>query len=640
MVKKSSLIATLMSVLTRYGSMIYIMHMHQQYDALHNRLVQTELKVDVCEFKVAELEQRLSEKTILGDIYNELDRVYDHVYDQASSIVSFITTIATTTTTNINNNDDEYDDDEYYEGELAPPEPPNNHNRDSALLAARSYSTGSSPPQGPSSIQEQSSSVTTAVAAAMSSMFSMVRRPNALFGHVVDLVVNGPSTIRSWCDLASAHYNHFKYQYVIDPTISYLEEQWGVSPFTSTYVFLSVAMVFWWLCFIWSFGGLLWDTSLYGSLHRIMTLSAATLRPLVDLLHQPLSAIYMRGTVVCCDLYKRANRLLGRVTERALLIRQAETVTDNASKHGWVHAVDSFAFDPRRYEAIRQAYDGIDLLLDTCLMVLDLPYTAKIQDLTDKLNLLLERARDAQGTESKIRFTRRMINKLRRLVNNRSLTVDEQPSVANLTTQLKTSYAKVLKTCPIQAIPLVLLRLQPYWPEMAWREYANLERLEDSLRASCMAQAKSEMGHFMERVQVIYGIDDLNSASERHIHKLRNKLRRVHHPDKGGRREHYEFLDKTFDHLHEHWFQHGGPDSSLGGLTLAYALGLISIVQSSRISELPGLLAGMRLLLAIPSEIEHLQLSTYVREPKQERTPTRGDEDARSPVRHLEQGAS
>jgi hypothetical protein len=261
---KFAVIATLVSVMT------YI------YTSMHIRIMRLELENYAKHVQIVELVQRvqeLEEKTIYDDISKEIDRVYDHVYDKAASVASFITaTFAATTTTTINNNNE--NDDEYYEAELAPPEPPNSHNRDLAL-----YSRSS---------QDESSFAVSAAAAALSSTwYSMVRPSRALamlvFRQVADFVVyHVRSTIQSIAaaaaaaTLSSTWYSmvrpsavalarfvgrviHFILNVfpstiqscceIMAPTVYYLQEQWGVPTMIPRFAFVVLGTVFVWVLF-------------------------------------------------------------------------------------------------------------------------------------------------------------------------------------------------------------------------------------------------------------------------------------------------------------------------------------------------------------------------------------------------------
>jgi hypothetical protein len=433
---------------------------------------------------------------------------------------------------------------------------PNKFHDLALLLAARSCSTGSSPPQRTSSIQEQSSTLVS---------------PSALvLEQVVDFVQNVvPSKVQSWYDQSLSFYGYE----ILLPTVFYLEEEWGVSTETSVNciaVFAGVVVNVIYNVFVWRM-------TLSEQVRRFMTICSTILQVMLF----------------------SVNRLFGRVDpQNAIVI---------ASVHGWMHVIDYLALDPRRYEAICYIYADIDCFLDACLKVLGLTNEAIQPDVANKWNLLWQRIQDVQGTASEIRFTRLLVNKL-------ASKMDGLSTVAALKEQLKTAYSNTLKTCPIEALPTVLFRIQqefflPHWPPLALREMSKLEEKEHQMRQSFMDQAASEMEQFLERVKTIFGITDLSSATKRIVEKSRNKRRLVHHPDKGGRRAYYDFLDKMTEFLLEEWFsideREGVHLQSLAEVVMEVT---IQRMQTCSIGGLQLGLASIRRQLQMPSECEHLQL--------------------------------
>jgi hypothetical protein len=211
--------------------------------------------------------------------------------------------------------------------------------------------------------------------------------------------------------------------------------------------------------------------------HLLQLVYGLELNAFCDLLRK-LSNIYMSGAI-CMDLYGRSSKAnLDVEPQRALTIRQAETVHDIASKYGWLNVINYLAMiDLRRCKAICLACVDIDCFFEACLQVLGLTYTASREDIEGKSNLLLQRVRLARAnTTDVLRVTRRLINKLVSMFGDAT-------SIGAVQAQFKASYSNMLKTCPLQDLPTIQLRikeffLQPNWPPMAIIELTNLDRLE------------------------------------------------------------------------------------------------------------------------------------------------------------------
>jgi hypothetical protein len=148
-------------------------------------------------------------------------------------------------------------------------------------------------------------------------------------------------------------------------------------------------------------------------------------------------------------------------------------------------------------------------------------------------------------------------------------------------------------------------------------EMPNLGRFQDQLRQPYIEQVGTEMDEFLERVKAIFGITDLHSATKRQVEKHRNKRRLVHHPDKGGSRPYYDFMDQMMDFLDKEWFSLDQLDSAnLWELAEISKSACIKSMRTCRISELPAVLAGWRPMWSMPSESQHLQLSLWYEKKK------------------------
>jgi uncharacterized protein YnzC (UPF0291/DUF896 family) len=205
------------------------------------------------------------------------------------------------------------------------------------------------------------------------------------------------------------------------------------------------------------------------------------------------------------------------------------------------------------------------------------------------------------------RFTSRLLVKLDSL-----LFFEGGISIGALKACLKADYSNMLKMCRMEDVPYILRRIQedlllPHWPPMVTWESSNLERMEQQLRQDYMDQVSSSIAHFLQRIQVIMGIADLDSADMRQVEKCRNSRRLVHHPDKGGRREYYNFLDNIMEHLNQHWF-YIDASASIALIAEGTEVVFVGQMQTCSIRQLPELFAQVQRKVTMPNESEHLQL--------------------------------
>jgi hypothetical protein len=573
------------------------MQVQQQYAQLAKRVHEQDQVI-----------QAWQQKTIYDGIYEELDRVYDRAASLWITAFSS-STVYTTTTTNNNNNIDATIPSEYHQ-ELALPEPPNviaTLNPALFLLLSMTTTAGTAPPppQAPTMFTTET----------MSSAYASM---NLLCEHVVETVV---PFIKNVLTLSFLHEYGFE---MLLPPVMFLEEQCGVPRQVGSLVIITTFFA-WLFCLGQSVHQFVTNPTMtsfiaifaacYGTLKNF---SGFEMFAFCDLLHG-LSHIYLFGTL-CVDLYERSSNsnlcailrvLIGRVvkrrfgTETSLVIRQSETVRDIAAKFDWMCVINLLAkIDLRRCQAIHLASVDINCFFEACLQVLGLDCTANREHVIEKSNLLLERVQRAHATTNDVRVTRRLINKLVSMFGNAT-------SIGAVEAQSMASYIHILKTCPLQDMPTVLRRVkeyfvQPHWPPMAVIEMANLDRLQ---RQYYINHVCSETERVLARIQAIMRITDLNRADKRQVERNLNRLRLVHHPDKGGQRKYYNFLNDVMDYVNRNWFFFCKGEKSIGftaeALLRLARKTMLTCSMSTLQMEYEGFL---RYSLAMPDESEHFQL--------------------------------